>query len=82
MSLTVLHFAAARERAGTGQETVEWTGGTVRQLLEALVARHPTLRSLVPHLRVAVNQEFLPLEAEVPDGAEVALVPPVAGGSG
>jgi len=82
VSLTVLHFAAARERAGTAQETVEWAGGTVGQLLEALVARHPGLRSLVPHLRVAVNQEFLPLEAEVPDGAEVALVPPVAGGSG
>ena len=82
MSLTVLHFAAARERAGTAQETVEWNGGTVRQLLEALVVRHPGLRSLVPHLRVAVNQEFLPVEAEVPDGAEVALVPPVAGGSG
>ncbi len=82
MSLTVLHFAAARERAGTGQETVEWRGGTVHQLLEELVARHPGLRSLVPHLRVAVNQEFLPLDAQVPDGAEVALVPPVAGGSG
>ena len=82
MSLTVLHFAAASERAGTGQETVEWRGGTVRQLLEELVARHPGLRSLVPHLRVAVNQEFLPLDAQVPDGAEVALVPPVAGGSG
>ena len=82
MSLTVLHFAAARERAGTGQETVDWRGGTVRQLLEELVARHPGLRSLVPHLRVAVNQEFLALDAQVPDGAEVALVPPVAGGSG
>ncbi|MGZ6162881.1 MAG: molybdenum cofactor biosynthesis protein [Myxococcaceae bacterium] len=82
MSLTVLHFAAARERAGTGQETVEWRGGTVHQLLEELVSRHPGLRSLVPHLRVAVNQEFLPLDAQVPDGAEVALVPPVAGGSG
>ena len=46
MSLTVLHFAAARERAGTAQETVEWRGGTVRQLLEELVARHPGLRSL------------------------------------
>jgi MoaE-MoaD fusion protein len=81
--LTVLYFAAARERAGTAREAVEWSGGeTVRALLETLAARHPELRPLLPHLRVAVNQEFLGLEAPVPDGAEVALVPPVAGGSG
>jgi len=81
VALTVLYFAAARERAGTAQETVEWAGGPVRQLLEQLSARHPELRPLLPHLRVAVNQEFQSLDAPVPDRAEVALVPPVAGGS-
>src|SRR5262249_60407660 len=44
--------------------------------------RAPRLRPPLPHLRVAVNQEFQPLDAPVPDRAEVALVPPVAGGSG
>ena len=82
MALTVLYFAAARERAGTAQETLEWGGGPVRELLEALAARHPDLRALLPHLRVAVNQDFTTLDAAVPDGAEVALVPPVAGGAG
>ncbi len=82
MALTVLYFAAARERAGTAQETVDWTGGSVRELLERLATRHAELRPLLPHLRVAVNQEFQPLDAPVPDRAEVALVPPVAGGSG
>jgi len=81
VSITVLYFAAARERAGTAQETVEWGGGPVRQLLETLAARHPDLRQLLPHLRVAVNQEFTSLDAAVPESAEVALVPPVAGGS-
>ena len=81
MSITVLYFAAARERAGTAQETVEWGGGPVRQLLETLAAAHPDLRPLLPHLRVAVNQEFTSLDAAVPESAEVALVPPVAGGS-
>jgi molybdopterin synthase catalytic subunit len=81
VALTILYFAAARERAGTAQETVEWASGPVRQLLEMLAARHPDLRPLLPHLRVAVNQEFTSLDAPVPDRAEVALVPPVAGGS-
>jgi MoaE-MoaD fusion protein len=83
MPLTVLYFAAARERAGTARETVEEpTPGNVRQLLEVLAGRHPELRPLLPHLRVAVNQEFQSLEAPIPEGAEVALVPPVAGGAG
>jgi len=82
VALTVLYFAAARERAGTAQEAVEWSGGSVRQLLEILAARHPELKPLLPHLRVAVNQEFTSLDAPVPDRAEVALVPPVAGGAG
>ena len=81
MAISVLYFAAARERAGTAQETVEWGGGPVRQLLETLAAAHPDLRPLLPHLRVAVNQEFTSLDAAVPESAEVALVPPVAGGS-
>ena len=81
MAITVLYFAAARERAGTAQETVEWGGGPVRQLLETLAAAHPDLKPLLPHLRVAVNQEFTSLDAPVPERAEVALVPPVAGGS-
>jgi molybdopterin synthase catalytic subunit len=82
VALTVLYFAAARERAGTAQEAVEWTGGSVRQLLEILAARHSELKPLLPHLRVAVNQEFTSLDAAVPDRAEIALVPPVAGGAG
>jgi molybdopterin synthase catalytic subunit len=82
MALTVLYFAAARERAGTAREVVEWpVPGSVRQLVELLAARHPELGPLLPHVRVAVNQEFQSLEAPVPDGAEVALVPPVAGGA-
>lgn len=57
-------------------------GLSARALLEQLTARHPALGPLLPHLRVAVNQQFVGLDAPVPEGAEVALVPPVAGGSG
>lgn len=47
-----------------------------------LAARHAGLGPLLPHLRVAVDQHFVGPEEAVPDGAEVALIPPVAGGSG
>lgn len=82
MSVTVLYFAAARERAGTAKETVAFSGGTVGELLAELSAKHPSLAPLLPHLRVAVNQEFCGAGDAVNPGAEVALIPPVSGGSG
>jgi molybdopterin converting factor subunit 1 len=82
-TITLLYFAAARERVGLARESMELPpGARVSDVLRLLAARHPALAPLLPHLRVAVNQEFSPPEAEVPAGAEVALIPPVAGGSG
>ncbi|HXX30608.1 MAG TPA: molybdenum cofactor biosynthesis protein MoaE [Myxococcaceae bacterium] len=84
MALTVLYFAAARERAGLAEERLAGLAApaTVRALLAELSARHPSLVPLLPHLRVAVNQTFAGLDEPVPEGAEVALIPPVAGGAG
>ena len=82
-TITVLYFAAARERVGQSRESLEVPPGTrVKEVLRQLAARHPALAPLLPHLRVAVNQEFSDAEAVVPAGAELALIPPVAGGSG
>jgi len=82
-SLTVLYFAAARERVGLPRESLELPpGARVSDVLRLLSVRHPGLAPLLPHLRVAVNQEFSEVDAEVPAGAELALIPPVAGGSG
>ncbi|MFY1831212.1 molybdopterin converting factor subunit 1 [Myxococcus fulvus] len=81
-AVTVLYFAAARERAGTARERLEVPeGATVGEVLRLLAAAHPGLAPLLPHLRVAVDQEFVGVEARVRAGAEVALIPPVAGGS-
>lgn len=82
--IRVLYFAAARERAGVDREELELPGerSTVAQALEHLLGLHPSLRPVAPHLRVAVNQEFAQPGDLVPDGAELALIPPVAGGAG
>lgn len=82
-TLQIRYFAAARERAGCSEETV-WAeqGIRVEALLAQLAALHPLLGPLLPHLRVAVNHEFAALTEAVPEAAEVALIPPVSGGSG
>ena len=82
MAVTVLYFAAARERAGVSRESLDVPAGArVSDVLALLSARHPALTPLLPHLRVAVQQQFVGLDAPVPQDAELALIPPVAGGS-
>ena len=83
MRIELRYFAVARERAGLQSESLQVEDGlTVDGALALLAARHPALAPLLPRLRVAVNQEFAAGSAVIPPGAEVALIPPVAGGSG
>jgi molybdopterin synthase catalytic subunit len=80
----LLYFAAARERVGCARETLELSGDawTVGALLEVLAQKHAALGPLLPHLRVAVDQRFVELSTPLAEEVEVALIPPVAGGSG
>jgi MoaE-MoaD fusion protein len=84
VELTVLLFAAARERVGLSRLTLPLASAqaTVEDVLAELARRHPQLVPLLPHLRVAVDQEFVGRSARVRPGAELALIPPVAGGEG
>jgi molybdopterin synthase catalytic subunit len=80
--ITVLFFAVAREAAGLESEPLHDAPATVGALRVALLARHPGLGRILPRCRLAVNQEFAGDGDPVPDGAEVAVIPPVSGGSG
>lgn len=55
-------------------------GATVADLRRALILHRPEMAALVARSRIAVNQEFADDSAVVPEGAEVALIPPVSGG--
>ncbi len=58
MPVHVLYFAAAREAAGTGRETLSAVPGTVGELRAALVLAHPALARILPRCRIAVDQDF------------------------
>ena len=81
MPLTVLYFAAAREAAGGASESLEAAPATVAELRRMLLERHPSLARILPRCRLAVNQEMADDADAVPDGAEVAVIPPVSGGA-
>ena len=82
MQVSVLYFAVFRERIGRDEEALELPAGArVRDAIEALAARHPAIAALRGRFRVAVNQDFSDDGRELADGDELALIPPVAGGT-
>lgn len=83
MAVRVRLFAALREAAGTGEAEVE--PGPLPVVLDALSTRYGDQFAKVLSIS-SVLVDGSPAardpEVEVPDGAEVALLPPVSGGAG
>lgn len=83
MRVHVLYFAAVRERLRREGEVIELPAGAdVAAALDHLAAAEPLLGAMLPACRAAVNREFVDATARLADGDELALIPPVAGGSG
>ena len=83
MKLHVLYFARLRERFGVAEESLDFAGGTAAELVAQLQARGGVwVEELAAGraFRVAVNQDIVALDAALPDGAEIAIFPPVTGG--
>ncbi|HUS27759.1 MAG TPA: molybdopterin converting factor subunit 1 [Kofleriaceae bacterium] len=82
MRIHVLYFAVFRERLRRDEEDLEIAdGATVGHAIDALAARHADIGKLRGRFRVAVNQDFVDDAHTLRDGDELALIPPVAGGS-
>jgi molybdopterin converting factor subunit 1 len=77
MQIRVRLFAALRERAGTDQVELELPE---RALVRDALARIEPLIDGMPVV-MAVNREYADSDAELHPGDEVALIPPVSGGS-
>jgi molybdopterin synthase catalytic subunit len=71
-----------RELAATRQvDLVLPAGATIEEAWLALVERFPALAPGRPAVRFARNGEYAPAEMQLADGDEVAMIPPVSGGS-
>ena len=81
MNVTVRLFARARDLAGVQTTSIELRdGASVADFRRRLVEQHPALETLLPHLLVAVDNEYAADSAAMTSGAEVAVFPPVSGG--
>jgi molybdopterin converting factor subunit 1 len=80
MTQTVHLFARLRDIAGPTAAVELPAGATVAELRQAITTAHPGLAPLLAVSRIAVNHEFAADVDEIPDGAELAVIPPVSGG--
>jgi molybdopterin converting factor small subunit len=77
--ISILAFGMVAEKMGRRAWALETDrAGSVGELRAYLEAEVPSLCGLP--FSVAVNRETAPDDAPIPDGAEVALLPPFSGG--
>jgi molybdopterin synthase catalytic subunit len=82
MQVEVLFFATLKDRAG--REKLRLTlqeGATVAALKSQLSTELPNLTAALPTALTSINHEFAFPEDHLHEGDEVALFPPVSGGS-
>ena len=83
MRVRVLFFGMLKDLASSSSDTLELPeDSTVTDLLKHYEERIPKLKDSRSSLAVAVNQEYAVAATKLKSGDEVALLPPVSGGSG
>lgn len=79
MTVSILYFGMIAEAVGQPLET--WASVdplTVGDLKQQLLAKYPILRDR--KFQIAVNQQIVDETLPIPSQAEIALLPPFAGG--
>ncbi len=83
MQIRVLFFGVLKELLGRTADTVELPAGArVEDLLSCYTRNCARLQEMLPSLALSVNREYSPSHRLLHEGDEVALLPPVSGGSG
>lgn len=81
MRLTILFFGVLRDRFGDREVLQQFPGQTVGELLQYYRVIAPDIAGLWDTLAVAINQQYATAKATLHDGDEIALLPPVSGGT-
>src|SRR4051794_14465090 len=82
MQVRVLFFGSLRDLIGKTSDSVSLPeGADLTALLEHYTRNKPAISGLVPSLALSVNQEYASRSTKLRDHDEVALLPPVSGGT-
>jgi MoaE-MoaD fusion protein len=83
MHIRVRLFALQRQQLGRRELSLELPdGSTIEAAWQALAAANPSLAPARSSMRFARNSEYVDPAVMLADGDELALIPPVAGGTG
>src|ERR1700690_1667997 len=83
MRVRILFFGGLKDLAGKSNDLLDLPeGALVRDVLEHYLSEVPRMKESLASLAVAVNQEYAGAKTRLKSGDEVALLPPVSGGSG
>jgi MoaE-MoaD fusion protein len=83
ITVRVLFFGAARDAVGKEEINLSIESGSdAARAFHHLLVAHPVLKEFGKSLLLAVNQEYAEPNREVHEGDELAVFPPVSGGSG
>jgi molybdopterin synthase sulfur carrier subunit len=77
MTITIKYFGLIAEVTQVEEETINFSEGTIYELLELLNSKYPKLKN--KDFQVAQNKEMVSFETEI-NGTEIAFLPPFAGG--
>src|ERR1700748_2991040 len=81
--IRVLFFGVIRDVVGLREDTLDLpAGGRLGCVFVQYAAPFPRLRDMASSTVLALNQQFSSPAAPLTEGDEVALLPPVSGGSG
>src|SRR5881392_1056214 len=82
ISVRVLFFGAARDAVGHEEIDFELNSpGNATSAREQLLSAYPALQRFGNSLLFAVNQEYAQPDRQIQDSDELAVFPPVSGGS-
>ena len=80
--IKLLFFATLRDRAGTRSMELDIPVNlTVQGLKDKLSNEYPNLKDSMSSVLITINREYAFDEAVIPPNAELAMFPPVSGGT-
>src|SRR5215470_1879962 len=82
MRVRVLFFGMLKDLVERGHEDLNLPEtATLKDVLSHYGGRFPRLNAMCSSIAMSINQEYAGSDSRLKDGDEVALLPPVSGGS-
>lgn len=80
ITIKIICFAGLRKYFGSETTVLLERGATCARVIEELTSLHPEAKEVLTSCRIAVNEEFVPLNETIKSADTLFLIPPSSGG--